>query len=139
MVLSLTAVSPIETSLTPVSVFLFSSGGILSGTSGIRSTFWPRSGALHLLLKHLVGILVGWVQHADFEEQIQKALLLREKFPGKVGQWLDFIQFFFVAKNGARGNSGRWFGRMEEGAGCCVYDGGKVVERHITKKGAETG
>jgi hypothetical protein len=38
-----------------------------------------------------------------------------------------------AAKNGARRN-GRWFGR-ESVSGCfCVYEGGKVVERHITKK-----
>ena len=44
-----------------------------------------------------------------------------------------------AAKIGARGNSGRWFGRESESGCFCVYEGGKVVERHITKKGAETG
>ena len=44
-----------------------------------------------------------------------------------------------AAKNGARGNSGRWFGRESESGCFCVYEGGKVVERHITKKGAGTG
>ena len=44
-----------------------------------------------------------------------------------------------AAKNGARGNSGRWFGRECESGCFCVYEGGKVVERHITKKGAGTG
>ena len=44
-----------------------------------------------------------------------------------------------AAKNGARSNSGRWFGRENGGDGFCVYEGGKVVERHITKKGAGTG
>ena len=44
-----------------------------------------------------------------------------------------------AAKRGARGNSGRWFGRESESGCFCVYEGGKVVERHITKKGAETG
>lgn len=39
-----------------------------------------------------------------------------------------------AAKNGARGNSGRWFGRENGGEGFCVYEGRKVVERHITKK-----
>ena len=38
-----------------------------------------------------------------------------------------------AAKNGARGNSsGRWFGREKESGCFCVYDGGKVVERHIS-------
>ena len=38
-----------------------------------------------------------------------------------------------AAKNGALGNSGRWFGR-ESVSGCfCVYEGGKVVERHIVQ------
>ena len=44
-----------------------------------------------------------------------------------------------AAKRGARGNSGRWFGRESESGCFCVYEGGKVVERHITKKGAGTG
>lgn len=44
-----------------------------------------------------------------------------------------------AAKRGARGNSGRWFGRENGGDGFCVYEGGMVVERHITKKGAGTG
>ena len=39
-----------------------------------------------------------------------------------------------AAKNGARGNSGRWFGRESESGCFCVYEGGKVVEGHITKK-----
>ena len=39
-----------------------------------------------------------------------------------------------ATKNGARGNSGRWFGRMEGGDGFCVYDNGRVVERHLTVK-----
>ena len=43
-----------------------------------------------------------------------------------------------AAKRGARGNSGRWFGRESESGCFCVYEGGKVVERHITKKGAGT-
>ena len=37
-----------------------------------------------------------------------------------------------AAKKGARGNSGRWFGRDSDG-GFCVYEGGKVVERHMVK------
>ena len=44
-----------------------------------------------------------------------------------------------AAKRGARSSSGRWFGRENSGEGFCVYEGGKVVERHITKKGAGTG
>ena len=44
-----------------------------------------------------------------------------------------------AAKNGARGNSGRRFGREIESGCFCVYEGRKVVERHITKKGAGTG
>ena len=44
-----------------------------------------------------------------------------------------------AAKRGARSSSGRWFGRESGVDGFCVYVGGKVVERHITKKGAETG
>lgn len=44
-----------------------------------------------------------------------------------------------AAKRGARSSSGRWFGRENGGEGFCVYEGGKVVERHITKKGAGTG
>lgn len=43
-----------------------------------------------------------------------------------------------AAKNGARKN-GRWFGRESESGCFCVYEGGKVMERHITKKGAGTG
>ena len=43
-----------------------------------------------------------------------------------------------AAKIGARGNGGRWFGRESDG-GFCVYEDGKVIERHITKKGAGTG
>ena len=35
---------------------------------------------------------------------------------------------------GLGGNSGRWFGRESESGCFCVYEGGKVVERHITKK-----
>lgn len=38
-----------------------------------------------------------------------------------------------AAKNGARGNSGRWFGRESESGCFCVYEGGKVVERHMVK------
>ena len=44
-----------------------------------------------------------------------------------------------AAKRGARSSSGRWFGREYGVDGFCVYEDGKVVERHITKKGAETG
>ena len=39
-----------------------------------------------------------------------------------------------AAKNGARGNSGRWFGRESESGCFCVYEGGKVVERHIVQR-----
>jgi hypothetical protein len=38
-----------------------------------------------------------------------------------------------AAKNGARGNSGRWFGLESGSDGFCVYEGGKVVERHIVQ------
>ncbi len=38
-----------------------------------------------------------------------------------------------AAKRGARGNSGRWFGRESESGCFCVYEGGKVVERHMVK------
>ena len=44
-----------------------------------------------------------------------------------------------AAKNGARKVSGRWFGRESESGCFCVYEGGKIVERHITNKGAGTG
>ena len=44
-----------------------------------------------------------------------------------------------AAKRGARYKSGRWYGRKAEGDGFCVYENGRVVERHITKKGAGTG
>ena len=37
-----------------------------------------------------------------------------------------------AAKRGARSSSGRWFGRESDG-GFCVYEGGKVVERHRVK------
>lgn len=47
--------------------------------------------ALVLLFEHLIGILVGLVQHPDFEEQIQKPFL-RQEFPGKVGQRLDGLK-----------------------------------------------
>ena len=43
-----------------------------------------------------------------------------------------------AAKRGARKISGRWMGRCGDDV-FCVYEGGKVVERHITKKGAGTG
>ena len=39
-----------------------------------------------------------------------------------------------AAKNGARGNSGRWYGRASTGANVAeflVYEGIKVVERHV--------
>ena len=51
--------------------------------------------AFVLLFQHLVGILVGWVQHPDFEEEIQKALL-REEFSGEVGKWLDRFELPLV-------------------------------------------
>ena len=39
-----------------------------------------------------------------------------------------------AAKRGARCKSGRWYGRMDGGDGFCVYDNGRVVERHLTVK-----
>ena len=39
-----------------------------------------------------------------------------------------------AAKNGARGNSGRWFGRESESGCFCVYEGGKVVEKHLVQR-----
>ena len=38
-----------------------------------------------------------------------------------------------AAKRGARGNSGRWFGRESESGCFCVYEGRNVVERHIVQ------
>lgn len=38
-----------------------------------------------------------------------------------------------AAKTGARGNSGRWFGRESESGCFCVYEGRNEVERHIVQ------
>ena len=48
-----------------------------------------------LLFQHLIGILVGRVQHPDFKEQIQKTLL-RQEFPGLGREWRDGRQLFLV-------------------------------------------
>ena len=39
-----------------------------------------------------------------------------------------------AAKRGVRYKSGRWYGRMEGGDGFCVYDNGRVVEKHLIAK-----
>ena len=57
--------------LTPVSVFCFPAEvtpaeGVVFGVHVLPGD------ALVLLFLHLLGILVGWVQHPDFEQEMEK-------------------------------------------------------------------
>ena len=62
--------------------------------SGTRSHSGPGD-AFVLFFQHFIGILVGRVQHPDFEEQIQKTLL-RQEFPGLGLEWRNGRQLFLL-------------------------------------------
>lgn len=62
----------ISTALTSVSVFCFPAE-VLDAERGVFGVHAFPGDALHLGLKHLVGILVGLVGHPDLHEGVQKA------------------------------------------------------------------